>query len=128
MGLHILVVDDDLISRKLITIMLNKYKDIIDDVSEANNGFDALEIFKKDKSIDMVILDIRMPVLDGYDFVKRFRSDSHYNDIPIIIQTADGTRKSSILGAGADAFLLKPILEYTLISAVKELLIQTRVA
>ena len=120
MNLKVLIVDDDFINRKLLQALMKKYPDIIRDVVEAENGSEALSIIRDDASIDLVLLDIIMPVLDGKEFLKIFRSDSKNSGIPVLVLTTDDTQKSTIFELGADDFLLKPINEDELIEKIRK--------
>jgi len=120
MGLKVLVVDDDFINRKLISTLLKKHTDIIGTMVEAENGSEALSILREDSSINMILLDIMMPILDGKEFLKIFRSDEENNSIPVIVLSTDDTQRTTVFNYGADAFLLKPIKEGELIPAIKK--------
>jgi putative two-component system response regulator len=120
MNLKILIVDDDFINRKLLQALLKKYPDLIRNTVEAENGSEALAAIKEDPSINLVLLDIIMPVLDGKEFLKIFRSDSTNSNVPVLVLTTDDTQKSTILDLGADDFLLKPINEEELITKIRK--------
>jgi putative two-component system response regulator len=120
MNLKVLIVDDDFINRKLLQALLKKYPDVIRDTVEAENGSEALTAIKENTDIDLVLLDIIMPVLDGKEFLKIFRSDSVNSSIPVLVLTTDDTQKSTIFDLGADDFLLKPINEDELISKIRK--------
>jgi len=104
----ILVVDDDNINRKLLNVLLKKTGKY--EVIEAENGMEALNIIKNE-SIDMVLLDIIMPVMDGIDLLKILKSDDNFKNIPVVILTTDDTKKSEALAIGAASVLIKPIKE-----------------
>jgi putative two-component system response regulator len=120
MSFNVLIVDDDFINRKLISTLLKKHTDIIGTMVEAENGSEALSILREDSSINMILLDIMMPILDGKEFLKIFRSDEENNSIPIIVLSTDDTQRTTVFNYGADAFLLKPIKEGELIPAIKK--------
>ncbi len=120
MSFNVLIVDDDFINRKLISTLLRKHADLIGSMVEAENGSEALRILKENEDINMILLDIMMPVLDGKEFLKIFRSDEGNNNIPIIVLSTDDTQRTAVFNYGADAFLLKPIKEGELIPAIKE--------
>jgi putative two-component system response regulator len=105
---RVLIVDDDMINRKLLTVLLKKIGDI--ESVEAANGLEALNIIKSEP-IDLVVLDVMMPVMDGPDFLKIFKSDDAYKDIPVAVLTTDDTRKNEVLELGASTVLIKPIKE-----------------
>jgi putative two-component system response regulator len=110
MALKVLVVDDDFINRKLLQTLLKKNPDI-GDIIEAENGSEALEKLRQDSTIGLILLDILMPVVDGVEFLKIFRSDASNTHIPIIVLSTDDTRKTEVFDNGANDFLRKPILQ-----------------
>ncbi len=120
MSFNVLIVDDDFINRKLITTLLKKHTDLIGNMIEAENGSEALSILRGDNSINMILLDIMMPILDGKEFLKIFRSDEENNGVPIIVLSTDDTQRTTVYNYGADDFLLKPIKEAELIPAIQK--------
>jgi len=112
---RILIVDDDMINRKLLSVIIKKSGDY--EVIEAENGLEALNIIKNEP-IDMILLDIIMPVMDGIDLLKIIKDDSNYQNIPVSILTTDDTRKPEVLSLGANSVLIKPIKE----AEIKDLL------
>ena len=89
----------------------------------AGNGEDALDIIYKYK-LDLILLDIMLPRIDGYEVCEIVRLDPRYRDIKIIFLTAKG-REVEIakgLALGADAYITKPFSNAELVSQVKELL------
>ncbi len=114
--LNILIVDDDFINRKLIKTYLKHNPKMVDKIFEASDGSEALEILKdKRDEIDLIILDLLMPILDGKEFLKIFRQNPKNSKIPVIVLTTDDSKKASVLNSGADDFLIKPIKEEELI-------------
>jgi len=103
----ILVVDDDMINRKLLSVLLKKAGHT---VIEAENGMEAFNILKHEP-IEMVLLDIIMPVMDGIDLLKLLKGDSELSVIPVAILTTDDSRKNEALNLGACDVLIKPIKE-----------------
>ena len=104
---RILVVDDDRHTRVLMQAVLEAENYI---VLLADNGEDALEIMDGEH-IDLVVLDIMMPKMDGYEFTKLLRSVQ--NDLPILMVSAKqlpADRKQGFL-AGIDDFMTKPVDE-----------------
>lgn len=103
MDYRILIADDEAEIRQLLRLYLEKdgYS-----VLEADNGKTALSICKKEK-IDLVLLDIMMPDLNGYQVIKEIRSESN---IPVIMISAKGQDEDKILGLdlGADDYIVKP--------------------
>jgi two-component system cell cycle response regulator len=117
---RILIVDDDTRNVKLLSANLvkNQY-----DVLQAYGGIEALEKAIK-TSPDLILLDIIMPDLNGYEVAKRLRNESRTAHIPIILITALNSSEDKIKGfeAGADDFLNKPINTIELLSRVKSML------
>ena len=110
MALKVLIVDDDFINRKLISTLLKKNPSVTEMI-EAENGSDALDKIKKDPSINLILLDIMMPVVDGIEFLKIFRSNMANSHIPVIVLSTDDTRKTEVFDNGANDFLRKPVKE-----------------
>lgn len=120
MAEKILVVDDDVESLKLIGMMLQRqgYEVVL-----ASNGQQALDRALADRP-DLVILDIMMPVMDGYEVCRRLRHDPITQHIPILMFTAKTMVDDKVAGfeAGADDYLTKPTHPAELTSRVKALL------
>ncbi len=119
MLLKVLIVDDDFINRKLLYTLLKKNPRVID-MTEAENGSDALDKLKKDPEINLILLDIMMPIVDGIEFLKIFRSEQESNHIPIIVLSTDDTRKAEVLDNGANDFLRKPVKESLLTEKINQ--------
>lgn len=113
---NILVVEDDKNLKKLMTTCLKKNNY---ETFEANNGEEALSVLEKNY-IDLVITDIMMPKMDGYELIKTLRQ-SKYN-IPILLVTAKDKYQDKEEGflLGADDYMVKPI-------DIKEMLLRVRV-
>ena len=113
---RILVADDRATSRELVRTALERSGY---DVSEAVDGRDALEQIRTNAP-DLVILDLHMPVVDGYEVVREIRLDTRLRELRVVALTAsamEGDRQKA-LGAGFDGFLTKPL---SLASLRKEL-------
>ena len=102
--MKILVVDDESRMRKLVHDFLarNNY-----DVIEAANGEEALDIFYEDKDIALIILDVMMPKMDGWEVCAEIRRNSK---VPIIMLTAKGEERDELQGfeLGVDEYISKP--------------------
>ncbi|MBN2825681.1 MAG: response regulator [Campylobacterales bacterium] len=119
MGLNVLIVDDDFINRTLLKSILKKNPGV-SNMIEAENGSDALDKVKVDSTISIVLLDIIMPILDGVEFLKIFRCNPIFNNIPVIVLSTDDTRKGEVMDLGANDFLRKPIKEDDLFTKMKQ--------
>ena len=106
--LIVLAVDDDMINLKLLKSMLNK-SGFVKEVIEAKNGSDAIGELKSRDDIDLILLDIIMPIMGGLEMLKVVRADSNLNQLPILVLTTDETKKGEALELGANGFLMKPI-------------------
>jgi signal transduction histidine kinase/CheY-like chemotaxis protein len=107
-GARVLLVDDDMRNLLALTPLLEQWKI---DVMAAGDGVEALETLQTAGAFDLVILDIMMPDMDGYELTRRLRQDPRFISLPIITLTARAGREEqqSSLDAGADAFLVKPV-------------------
>jgi putative two-component system response regulator len=119
MGLKVLVVDDDMINRMLLKTLLKKHPRVTD-IIEAENGSDALNKMKSDPSINLILLDIMMPIVDGIEFLKIFRSDMSSAHIPVIVLSTDDTRKTEVFDNGANDFIRKPVKEDALFAKIEQ--------
>ncbi len=116
-NLIVLAVDDDMINLKLLKSMLMKSGKVIE-VIEAKNGSDAIGSLKSRDDIDLILLDIIMPVMGGIDMLKVVRADENLRQLPIIVLTTDETKKNEALECGANAFLMKPIRNVDLMQKI----------
>jgi putative two-component system response regulator len=119
MSLKVLVVDDDFINRKLLKTLLKRNSDVTE-IVEAENGSDALDKMKNNPSLNIILLDIMMPIVDGVEFLKIFRSDVAIAHIPIIVLSTDDTRKAEVFDNGANDFIRKPVKEADLFSKIEQ--------
>lgn len=105
-GLKIMIADDDEISNYLLSIVLKKKNHII---IQAKDGQEAVDLFRKNEDIDMILMDIDMPKLNGYEACQKIRLFN--TDVIIIAQTAFGLKgdKEKAISAGCNDYLTKPI-------------------
>jgi len=120
--LVVLAVDDDLINLKLLKSMLMK-SGYVKEVVEAKNGSDAIGELKGRDDIDLILLDIIMPIMGGIEMLKVVRADNNLRQVPIIVLTTDETKKSEALEYGANSFLIKPIRNDDLIQKIKSVIV-----
>ena len=114
----VLAVDDVLLILLLVEKMLSRYKFR---VKKANSGSEALEMIKEELP-SVVLLDLLMPNMDGYEVLARLRADSQTKDLPVIILTALNSDADIIRGfkAGANDFITKPIIMDTLVKSIEK--------
>lgn len=117
---HILVVDDEKDARNLVRLVLTGQGYT---VSEASDGFEAVAKAAAEQP-DLVLLDVMMPKLNGYDVARALRADERIGDVPIIMFTAKGQIDDQAEGyeAGVDDYVTKPTHPADLIARVKAVL------
>ena len=119
--IKVLLADDESRMRKLVKDFLSK-NDIM--VLEAENGEQACDIFFANKDISLVILDVMMPKMDGWQVVREIRQ---YSKVPIIMLTAKGDERDELLGfdLGVDEYITKPFSPKILVARVEAILRRT---
>ena len=119
--IKILVVDDEQRMRKLVRDFLVK-KGF--QVLEASNGEEAIDVFFSEKNIELVILDVMMPKMDGWEVCREVRKNSK---VPIIMLTARGDERDELLGfdLGVDEYISKPFSPKILVARVEAILRRT---
>ncbi len=120
--LVVLAVDDDMINLKLLKSMLKKSGNV-KEVIEAKNGSDAIGVLKSRDDIDIILLDIIMPIMGGIDMLKVVRADDNLRQLPIIVLTTDETKKAEALECGANGFLMKPIRNDDLVAKMATVIV-----
>ena len=121
---QILIVEDDKNTLRLMKAVLTRsgYKTF-----QAENGLDAFEIIDK-QHIDLIVLDVMMPVMDGYEFTEHLRSVK--NNTPILMVTAKQLPEEKCKGfiAGTDDYMVKPVNEEEMLLRIKALLRRSQIA
>lgn len=117
-SVKILVVDDEARMRKLVKdfLSIKGYQ-----VIEAQDGEEAIEIFLRDKEIKLILLDVMMPRLDGWETLKTIRQ---YSGLPIVMLTARGEERDELqgFGLGVDEYITKPFSPKILVARVEAIL------
>ena len=117
----ILVVDDESRMRKLVRDFLvkNNY-----DVLEAEDGEQAVELFFREKGIALIVLDVMMPKMDGWQVCREIRA---YSQVPIIMLTARGDERDELQGfqLGVDEYISKPFSPKILVARIEAILRRT---
>ena len=123
-GLKILVVDDEARMRKLVKDFLTN-KGFA--VAEAADGEEAVEIFFAQKDISLIILDVMMPKMDGWEVLKTIRK---YSQVPVIMLTARAEERDELQGfsLGVDEYISKPFSPKILVARVEAILRRSNVS
>ena len=101
----VLIVEDEEINQQILSMILEQEYEII----LAGNGREALDILQKDyRTISLVLLDLVMPVMDGFEVLKRIEDDPALKRIPVIVLTSDKSAEIESLKLGAQDFIVKP--------------------
>ena len=118
MALNILVVDDSKVMRAIIIKTLRLSQSELGEVYEAGDGQEALKVLD-DHWIDLALVDINMPVMDGGEMIERLRQNPATADLPVIIVSTEGseTRKEVLLQKGV-GFVHKPFTPESLRDAI----------
>ena len=116
--IKILVVDDEPRMRKLVNDFLTRDGFF---VLEAEDGQKAVDIFFSEKDIALIILDVMMPKMDGFQTLKEIRQ---YSQVPVIMLTARGDERDELMGfdSGADEYISKPFSPKILVARVEAIL------
>ena len=117
---HILVVEDDKHISKLVKYALEKAGYAVTAVITGEDALSALDT----QAVDLIILDVMLPKMDGFQTCKEIRSDTKFQRLPIIMLTAKGEEVDRIVGfeLGADDYMVKPFSPRELVLRVKALL------
>ncbi len=115
----VLVVDDAISLRQTISLTLQKYGY---QVVQAQNGVEALEKLQHHPEINLVISDLEMPRMNGFELLSNLRQDSNFANVPVVVLTSRSAEKHRQLAEalGANAYLTKPYLEHEFLSQVEK--------
>ena len=120
MSKRILVVEDQPDNRQIIRDML---ADTGYEIAEAENGEEALAAIAKARP-DLILMDIQLPIMDGYEATRRIKADPELKSIPIIVVTSYALSgdDNKAHAAGCDAYVTKPYSPRQLLAKIKEFL------
>jgi len=123
MAKRILVVEDNLDNRRILVYRLKRIGEF--DIVEASNGEEALAIVQASPPPDLIFMDLKMPVMDGWEATKKIRQLEFGRDIPIIALTAQAMAgdEQKALAAGCDDYLAKPIVDLSVVRTKMERLL-----
>ena len=122
----ILIIEDEL---ELVSLMRSRLTDHNYEVMSALNGLEGIDLARQEMP-DLIILDVMMPKLDGYNVCRMLKFDEKYKKIPIIILTARGSEQDRNIAKQirADVFLTKPFRSEILLQEIKKFLDQAKSA
>jgi len=117
-GRKVLIVDDDLRNIFALSSLLERQQML---VSFAENGRDGIEVLERDPSIEIVLMDIMMPEMDGYDTMRAIRRIPKFRSLPIITLTAKAMKgdRDKCIAAGASDYITKPVDVAQLLSLMR---------
>lgn len=118
----ILVIDDELSIRLLLDNFLSKTFNVI----TKNDGFEGLNYLEEGNLPDLIVADIQMPNLDGYDFLTKIRASGFFKHIPVIMLSGIESSKERVkcLKLGADDYLVKPFNPEELAIRIENLILR----
>jgi two-component system, chemotaxis family, chemotaxis protein CheY len=114
----VLVVDDSKLMHKMYEVMLRQYPLVY-----ASDGRQALDRLQEHADIDLVLLDINMPNMNGLEFLAQLRSDVSRSELPVIIISTEGREEDTARGleAGATAYIKKPFHSEEILDVIARL-------
>jgi len=119
----VLIVDDEIINRKLTTSYLLNLGYDEKFILEAEDGEEALDILRH-QDVDYVLLDIYMPKMSGLELVDIMKADEKLKDIPVVIVTTDDKLKQVALDRNINKFIVRPIDFNDFVKAISEFVIE----
>jgi two-component system chemotaxis response regulator CheY len=114
----VLVVDDSKLMHRMYGVMLRQYALVY-----ALDGYQALDRLREHADIDLVLLDINMPNMNGFELLSRLRSDGVHQNLPVIIISTEGQDKDTERGleAGAVAYIKKPFHSEEILEKISQI-------
>lgn len=113
---RILVVEDDNSIRELLVELLQSEGYI---VASAVNGLEGLKLLQNQEQPDLILIDLMMPVMDGYTFRSEQMKNTKWSKIPVVVMSAEANAKEKMKNFGITAFLSKPVELDTILKTVE---------
>lgn len=121
----VLVVEDSPLLHRMYDLLLLRYRyaEEATKVLHAMNGREALSILNGNADVDLIILDINMPVMSGLEFLVYCKKEKVFQDIPVIIVSTEDKEQDTLLGlkAGAKGYLTKPFQAHDLYNLMEKI-------
>lgn len=116
-----LIIDDYRLNRLVLREMFNEKYSII----EAENGNEALKKLKEVQTVDIIILDLIMPYMDGKEFLSIIKKDEKYRDVPVIVITSDDSLKSQmeLISLGISDYIIKPFVKEIVLKRIDNVMV-----
>lgn len=114
----ILVVDDSKLIHKMFDMMLRQYQ-----LVHALDGREALNVLTAHGDVDLILLDVNMPNMNGLEFLEQIKGDTAFADIPVVMISTEGTEEDTQRGleAGAVAYIKKPFRNEEILGMIGEI-------
>lgn len=127
MAYNVLIVDDSSIVRKVLMKTFSMTDIPVNNFYQAENGKVGLDMLK-DNWIDVIFLDINMPVMNGMEFMKHVTGDDTLKNTPVIVVSTEGSseRQEELKNAGVKAYLRKPVTPESLVETINKILGATK--
>jgi len=124
-GPRILIVEDSVTMRQLLCFAIKRVGEV--EIIEAGNGLEGLKVLKTEQDIDIVLVDINMPVMDGFKLIGHIRHDLKMESLPIIIITTESKPETleKARSLGVNHYITKPIRQSDVVEKVRGLLKKT---
>ena len=124
---QVLIIEDSPTMRQLIQFALRRIPDL--SLIEANHGAEALDILAS-KKVDLILLDLRMPVMSGFSFLEKFADLPDGKETPVIVITTEGDQESidRAISLGAAAYITKPVNSTDIAEVIGETLNRKKAA
>jgi len=121
----VLVVDDSTLIHQMYKLVFMRYKDC--HLVSAMNGMEALDKLSQEAGIELILLDINMPVMNGLQFLENLHKNGHHKDLPVIIVSTEGKEEDTLRGLsmGARGYVKKPFQPAELHSIIEKIFSNT---
>ena len=115
----ILVIDDSKLIHRMFDVMLRRHS-----LVHAENGHEGLQRLSENADVELILLDINMPKMNGLEFLQQVKSDSAFADIPVVVVSTEGKEEDTerALAAGAADYIKKPFQTDSILEVVSRVI------